>query len=236
MKDITEQEFKDIEQMLRPQCEFHASDSLKERILGSITSNAKERLPQSAQTEKEPRRHKLSPWMWMVAACIIGLGLFTLVSNLQREDTQINKEKLTAQTDSLIPHQSQHTNQSLTSNQNQPTSHSLATNQSQPTIQSHPTIQSLTPTPKRKGNRMKNQETPAQQSQSLKNLSDEELKQFIIQEFERQQREAKEQFLASYQAQYGDDVMEAIARQAMEIRMRGEQLEERIAKLNSPSQ
>lgn len=230
MKDISEQEFKDIEQMLRPQCEFHASDSLKERILWSITSDAQERLPQSAQTEKEPRRHKISPWMWMVSACIIGLGLFTLVSNLQHEDTQINKEKLTAQTDILIPHQSQHTNQSLTSNQNQPTSQSLATNQS------HPTNQSLTPSPKRKGNRMKNQETPAQQSQSLKNLSDEELKQFIIQEFERQQREAKEQFLASHQAQYGDDAMEAIARQAMEIRMRGEQLEERIAKLNSPSQ
>lgn len=55
-------ELEDIEQLLKPQCEFKASDTLKEEVLAQ------------AREEIKPRR-KVNVWPWVAAACVVGFAL-----------------------------------------------------------------------------------------------------------------------------------------------------------------
>ena len=52
-------EFEDIEQLLKPQCEFKASDTLKQEVI------------EKARQEVSPRRI-VRIWLWLVAACVVG--------------------------------------------------------------------------------------------------------------------------------------------------------------------
>lgn len=52
----------DIEQLLKPQCEFKASDTLKEEVLAQ------------AREEIKPRR-KVNLWPWVAAACVVGFAM-----------------------------------------------------------------------------------------------------------------------------------------------------------------
>ena len=64
--NIPEEDFneglEDIEQLLRPQCEFKASDTLKEEVLAQV------------REEMKPRR-KVNGWPWVAAACVVGFAL-----------------------------------------------------------------------------------------------------------------------------------------------------------------
>ena len=52
-------EFEDIEQLLKPQCEFKASETLKQEVM------------QKAREEVSPRR-TVRLWPWLAAACVVG--------------------------------------------------------------------------------------------------------------------------------------------------------------------
>lgn len=64
--NIPEEDFneglEDIEQLLRPQCEFKASNTLKEEVLAQAREIIK------------PRR-KVNGWPWVAAACVVGFAL-----------------------------------------------------------------------------------------------------------------------------------------------------------------
>ena len=60
-KDFND-ELEDIEQLLKPQSEFKASDTLKEEVLAQ------------AREEIKPRR-KVNVWPWVAAACVVGFAL-----------------------------------------------------------------------------------------------------------------------------------------------------------------
>ena len=58
-------EFEDIEQMLKPQCEFKASETLKEEVM--------------TQAREEVKPHRpLRLWPWLAAACVAGVALLLL--------------------------------------------------------------------------------------------------------------------------------------------------------------
>ena len=59
-------EFEDIEQMLKPQCEFKASDTLKQEVM------------EKARQEIRPRR-TIKLWPWVAAACVIGFIMMILM-------------------------------------------------------------------------------------------------------------------------------------------------------------
>ena len=67
--NIPEEDFneglEDIEQMLKPQCEFKASDTLKEEVLAR------------AREEVKPQR-KVKIWPWVAAACAVGFLMLWL--------------------------------------------------------------------------------------------------------------------------------------------------------------
>ena len=70
MKEFNDIE--DLEQLLKPQCEFHASDKLKDEVIAK------------AKAEVRPRKVRLLPWL--AAACVAGIiGLF-LMPPEQSED------------------------------------------------------------------------------------------------------------------------------------------------------
>lgn len=77
--NIPEEDFndglEDIEQLLKPQCEFMASDTLKEEVLAQ------------AREEIKPRR-KVNLWPWVAAACAVGFLMlwFTPPENTQRNE------------------------------------------------------------------------------------------------------------------------------------------------------
>ena len=52
-------DFEDIEQLLKPQCEFKASDTLKQKVM------------EMASQEIKPRRI-VKMWPWLAAACVAG--------------------------------------------------------------------------------------------------------------------------------------------------------------------
>ena len=58
-------EGKDIEQMLRPQCEFKTSDTLKEMVMAR------------AREEMKPHR-EVRIWPWVAAACVAGFLMLWL--------------------------------------------------------------------------------------------------------------------------------------------------------------
>ncbi len=72
-------EFEDIEQLLKPQCEFKASDTLKQEVI------------EKARQEIKPRRI-VKMWPWLAAACVAG---FMLLLFAPPETTQ-NDEALQA--------------------------------------------------------------------------------------------------------------------------------------------
>ena len=55
-------ELEDIEQLLKPQCEFKASDTLKEEVLAQARGEIKS-------------RRKVNVWSWVAAACVVGFAL-----------------------------------------------------------------------------------------------------------------------------------------------------------------
>ena len=65
--------FEDIEQLLKPQCEFKTSDTLKEEVL------------RKAKDEVAPRR-SINMWHWEVAACVLGFVLLHLMPPKKIED------------------------------------------------------------------------------------------------------------------------------------------------------
>ena len=75
MKEFNDIE--DLEQLLKPQCEFHASDKLKDEVIAK------------AKAEVRPRKVRLLPWL--AAACVAGIiGLF-LMPPEQSEDKAMAK-------------------------------------------------------------------------------------------------------------------------------------------------
>lgn len=72
--------FEDIEQLLKPQCEFKASDTLKEEVI------------EKAREEIAARRF-INMWPWAAAACVAGVLIMFLMppkTNVEVvEDTQI---------------------------------------------------------------------------------------------------------------------------------------------------
>ena len=58
--------FDDIEQMLKPQCEFKASETLKQEVM------------QKAREEVSPRR-TVRLWPWLAAACVVGFMMMLLM-------------------------------------------------------------------------------------------------------------------------------------------------------------
>ena len=59
-------EFEDIEQLLKPQCEFKASETLKQEVM------------QKAREEIRPRR-TIKLWPWLAAACVVGFMMMLLM-------------------------------------------------------------------------------------------------------------------------------------------------------------
>ena len=59
-------EFEDIEQLLKPQCEFKASETLKQEVM------------QKAREEIHPRR-TIKLWPWLAAACVVGFIMMLLM-------------------------------------------------------------------------------------------------------------------------------------------------------------
>ena len=59
-------EFEDIEQLLKPQCEFKASETLKQEVM------------EKAREEIQPRR-TIRLWPWLAAACVIGFIVMYLM-------------------------------------------------------------------------------------------------------------------------------------------------------------
>ena len=59
-------EFEDIEQLLKPQCEFKASNTLKQEVM------------EKACQEVSPRRI-VRMWPWLAAACVVGFVVMFLM-------------------------------------------------------------------------------------------------------------------------------------------------------------
>lgn len=59
-------DFEDIEQLLKPQCEFKASDTLKQEVM------------EKARQEVSPRRI-VRMWPWLAAACVVGFVVMFLM-------------------------------------------------------------------------------------------------------------------------------------------------------------
>ena len=59
-------EFEDIEQLLKPQCEFKAPETLKQEVM------------QKAREEVSPRR-TVRLWPWLAAACVVGFMMMLLM-------------------------------------------------------------------------------------------------------------------------------------------------------------
>ena len=77
MKEFNDME--DLELLLKPQCEFHASDKLKDEVIAK------------AKAEVRPLKVRLLPWL--AAACVAGIiGLF-LMPPEQSEEKVISKVK-----------------------------------------------------------------------------------------------------------------------------------------------
>ena len=77
MKEFNDME--DLEQLLKPQCEFHASDKLKDEVIAK------------AKAEVRPRKVRLLPWL--AAACVAGIiGLFLMPPEQSEEKVRAKVE------------------------------------------------------------------------------------------------------------------------------------------------
>lgn len=82
--------FEDIEQLLKPQCEFKASDTLKEEVI------------EKAREEIAARR-SVKMWPWAAAACVAGVLIMFLMPPRIEDSaltSQADKVKEVTQTDS----------------------------------------------------------------------------------------------------------------------------------------
>ena len=77
-------EFEDIEQLLKPQCEFKASETLKQEVM------------EKAHEEIRPRRTiKLRPWL--AAACVIGFIVMYLMPPKSAVENSMEGKPLVAE-------------------------------------------------------------------------------------------------------------------------------------------
>ena len=88
MKEFNDME--DLEQLLKPQCEFHASDKLKDEVIAK------------AKAEVRPRKVRLLPWL--AAACVAGIiGLFLMPPEQSEEKIMSKVENVSPKTESVRP-------------------------------------------------------------------------------------------------------------------------------------
>ena len=73
-------EFEDIEQLLKPQCEFKASDTLKQEVM------------EKARQEAKPRRI-IKMWPWLAAACVAGFMLLLFVPPKAQNDEALQAQQ-----------------------------------------------------------------------------------------------------------------------------------------------
>lgn len=86
MKEFNDME--DLEQLLKPQCEFHASDKLKDEVIAK------------AKAEVRPRKVRLLPWL--AAACVAGIiGLFLMPPEQSEEKVMSKVENVSPKTESV---------------------------------------------------------------------------------------------------------------------------------------
>ena len=79
MKEFNDIE--DLEQLLKPQCEFHASDTLKDEVIAK------------AKAEARPRKVRLLPWL--AAACVAAIiGLFLMPPKQSEEKVRAKVESV----------------------------------------------------------------------------------------------------------------------------------------------
>lgn len=87
-------EFEDIEQMLKPQCEFKASDTLKQEVM------------EKARQEIRPRR-TIKLWPWLAAACVIGFIIMVLMPPEQVIEQTINETPIVAKAEPIVVEEQQ---------------------------------------------------------------------------------------------------------------------------------
>ncbi len=86
MKEFNDME--DLEQLLKPQCEFHASDKLKDEVIAK------------AKAEVRPRKVRLLPWL--AAACVASIiGLFLMPPEQSEEKVMSKVENVSPKTESV---------------------------------------------------------------------------------------------------------------------------------------
>ena len=86
MKEFNDIE--DLEQLLKPQCEFHASDKLKDEVIAK------------AKAEVRPRKVRLLPWL--AAACVAGIiGLFLMPPEQSEEKARAEVESVKSKVESV---------------------------------------------------------------------------------------------------------------------------------------
>ena len=86
MKEFNDME--DLELLLKPQCEFHASDKLKDEVIAK------------AKAEVRPLKVRLLPWL--AAACVAGIiGLFLMPPEQSEEKIMSKVENVSPKTESV---------------------------------------------------------------------------------------------------------------------------------------
>lgn len=81
-------EFEDIEQLLKPQCEFKASDTLKQEVL------------EKAREEVRPHRI-VKMWPWLAAACVVGFIVMVLMPPETATENPAEGNQLVAKAETL---------------------------------------------------------------------------------------------------------------------------------------
>ena len=81
-------EFEDIEQLLKPQCEFKASDTLKQEVL------------EKAREEVRPHRI-VKIWPWLAAACVVGFIIMVLMPPKGATENPAEGNQLVAKAETL---------------------------------------------------------------------------------------------------------------------------------------
>ena len=81
-------EFEDIEQLLKPQCDFKASDTLKQEVL------------EKAREEVRPHRI-VRMWPWLAAACVAGFIIMLLMPPRTTTENLAEGNQLVAKAETL---------------------------------------------------------------------------------------------------------------------------------------
>jgi len=84
--DLHKDSFEDIEQILSPQCEFHASEKLRNKVLAR------------ARKEAKPRRI-VELWPWLAAASVAGVLFLLLTPQKQTNEHLTKDQKVVAKAD-----------------------------------------------------------------------------------------------------------------------------------------